>query len=231
MGLLRRLYVFTRRKYRVINKKKIILLENETLENTPFVIIADNCWGGSIYQWYERPYNTPFVGLAVYGDCYIKLLSNFDYYMSKNLVFQKTSKHPFSGRLLNYPVGLLDDVEIHFVHYKSLEEAREKWNRRRDRMLKESNKDNYFFKMCDEWQADHKLLKQFHQLPFKNKISFSHEDKEIVANYNHIKIKERHKRFKTTVPNGVKLFKVSFLYFNLTEWLLSSKIRRTTFKK
>ena len=231
MELLRKLYVFIRRKYRVFNKKKIVLLENEKLENTPFVIIADNCWGGSVYQWYDRPYNSPFVGLAIYGDCYIKLVSKFDYYMSKKLVFQNTSKYLFTGRLLNYPLGLLDDIEIHFVHYKNPEEAQEKWNRRKERMLKESNKDNYFFKMCDEWKAENEMLEKFHQLPIKNKITFAQGDKEIVSGSNHIKIKERHKRFKNTVPNGVKLFKISFLYFDLTEWLLSSKMKRTTFRK
>ena len=70
------------RKIRVFQKKEIVKKEQELLKNKDFVIISDNCWGGAVYQWYDRPYNSPFVGLGIYGECYIKLLSNFDYYMN-----------------------------------------------------------------------------------------------------------------------------------------------------
>lgn len=45
----------------------------------------------------------------------------------------------------NYPVAKLDDVTIHFVHYKTEQEAREKWNRRKERV----NYDNLFFVTVD----------------------------------------------------------------------------------
>lgn len=94
----------------------------ELLSNKNFVIISNNCWGGSLYRWYNRSYNSPFVGLFLYGPCYIKLLSNFDSYIKKELNFIKTSS--YKDRKKDYPVALLGDIEIHFTHYKSEEKAK-----------------------------------------------------------------------------------------------------------
>ncbi len=105
-------------------KKKELrrLLHNE------FVIISNNCWGGQVYQWFQKPYQTPFVGLFLYGPCYMKFLRDIDYYLASELVFIQASK--YKKRPKTYPIGVLDDIEIHFTHYKSEEEALEKWMRR-----------------------------------------------------------------------------------------------------
>lgn len=39
-------------------------------------------------------------------------------------IYPKTKKHW-------YPIGKLDDIEVHFSHYDSQEEAMEKWTRRK----------------------------------------------------------------------------------------------------
>ena len=232
MSLFRSLFVFVKRKSRVYSKKRIISLEKELLKNKKFVIISDNCWGGAVYQWYERPYNTPFVGMAIHGECYIKLLSNFNYYMSQKLVFKPhtETKHKTISDKNYHPMGLLDDVEIHFTHFKTEEEAKLKWERRTERMLMEKDLNNYYFKLCDTKGADQSMFEKFYELPFKNKISFIQKDKKFSNIESQIGIFERHRINKSNVPNGVKLFKISFLYFDLTEWLLNKKVVRTRFK-
>lgn len=215
----RKLSVFIRRKLRdkfknIFSKKDIELLKDQN-----FVIICDNCWGGSLYQWYKRPYNSPFVGIRIYADCYLKLLANFDFYIKQSLTFINKSKYP--ERKITYPLALLDDIEVHFTHYKDEEEARTKWERRTERMLEETNRDNYFYKICTAVSANDDDIKKFHELPFKNKISFSlNEINTIKTNY-HIKVLERHKKDKTKPPNGKKLFKLTFLYFDVSKWLLN----------
>ena len=119
----------------------------------------------------------------------------------------------------HYPVGKLDDVEIHFLHYKDEEEAVSKWERRKKRMLTETNKDYYFFKICDLDGGTEETITKFHELPFKNKLSFSIHSFSLSENKNHIKVKESYKNNGLTVPNGVKLFKLTFLYFDITKWL------------
>lgn len=225
MILFRKIYVFIRRKHRVYFKKFILKKEKELLKNTKFVIVADDCWGAAVYQWYEQSYNSPFAGVGIYGNCYIKLLSDFDNYMQKELKFVSETK--YTDRALTYPMALLGDVELHFTHYKTSEDAGTKWMRRTQRMLELTNKDNYYFKMSDVWGASKKNYEAFHRLPFKNKISYIQNDKKKLELDNHIGILERHKDNRTIVPNGVKLFKISFLYFDLTNWLLNKKVIRT----
>jgi len=233
MNFIRNLNTYFLRKIRVFQKKEIVKKEQELLKNKDFVIISDNCWGGAVYQWYDRPYNSPFVGLGIYGECYIKLLSNFDYYMNLELKFkpQEESIHSYQFKTSFYPMGVLEDVEIHFVHYKTSKEAKEKWTKRKNRMLEIQDKDNYFFKICDDWKANDEQINAFHNLPFKNKVSFVPNNKKTIDSPFQIAVYERHKKNKISVPNGLGLFKITFLYFNLTEWLISSKIYRTIYKR
>ena len=140
------------------------------LNNNNFVIISNNCWGAEIYNSVNRKYNTPFVGLFVYGPCYIKLLENFEFYMSQELKFRENSIYQIIKP--NYPVGYLIDIEIHFLHYDSEIDAKEKWYRRIKRMNQVLDKNNYYFKMCDRDRTDKEIIDRFHNLPFKNKISF-----------------------------------------------------------
>ncbi|HEY9220209.1 MAG TPA: DUF1919 domain-containing protein [Lutibacter sp.] len=209
--MIRKINVFIRRKFRRIFRDQLCKKDILLLKNKKFVIIANNCWGGEVYSWFKRPYNSPFVGLYLHGPCFVKLLSNFSHYMSQELKFVNSTE--YSAIVPNYPVALLDDVEIHFLHYKSENEAREKWTRRTSRMLEESNLDNYFFKICDLNGGCENVLKKFHNLPFRNKVSFGVKNYASLINKNHIKIKESGKNKGLHVPNGVKLFKLTFLYF------------------
>lgn len=215
--MFRKLYVFFSRKFRQQLKGYYSGKDIEIIKDKEFVLISNNCWGGSAYQWYKKPYNTPFVGLFIYGPCYLKLLKNFENYMSQSLTFISKSKYPSNGK--SYPIGLLDDIEIHFEHFKSNEEAKEKWERRTARMLEVTDINNYFFKICDRELATKSDLIEFYKLPFKNKISFSIHDYEELKGYNHIKVLERDKKHEC-VPNGKKLYELTYLYFDLNKWLI-----------
>lgn len=216
--IFRKLVVFIRRKYRVFNKKKYSKRDIELLKNKKFVIVCDNCWAGSVYQWLQRPYNSPFISIGFYGDCYIKLLSNFDHYMSLPLNFVTESK--YKNRNITYPLALLGDIELHFTHYKTEKEAQTKWTRRTARMLAETtNKDDYIFMMSDAWYAKEHNFADFGKLPYKNKISFSNHKFEHLNLKNHYEVLEIDKNFKDRVPNGVKLFKIMFMYVDFYKWM------------
>lgn len=209
---------FLKRKFRDLFKKYLSTNDIKDLGNKNFVIISNNCWGAEVYQWYKRPYNSPFIGLLLYGSCYLKLLSNFDFYMNQKLEFLNKSKYP--AALLRdqvYPIAKLFDIEIHFIHYHSEKIAKEKWERRTARMLEEKNINNYYFKMCDR-EGNDEFLEEFHKLSYKNKISYGLKDLSLTKNKNHIVIKEKEKNGKYIV-NGKKLYKITFHYFDLHKWL------------
>lgn len=164
-------------KYLILNYNK-----RKNLKNKDFTIISDNCWGGFIYQYLGLPFNTPFIGLFIFAPDYIKLLNNLKYYLDLNLEFIKESK--FKETLIKYgtegtyPIGILGDVEIHFLHYKTEEEARSKWNTRRTRI----NWDNLFIKFSDANLCTRDHIEAFDKLPYKNKIMFTNKNYNLDSN-------------------------------------------------
>jgi len=215
--MIRKLIVFIRRKFRDSFKNYLSGGDIKDIGNKNFVVISNNCWGTEVYQWYKRPYNSPFIGLFIYGPCYLKLLSNFDHYMNQRLEFISTSKYPGPHRAWTYPIAKLDDIEIHFSHYESEAISREKWERRTARMLEEKNMNNYYFKICDRDRND-EFIEEFHRLPYKNKISYALRDIDSLKDRNHLKMNEKDKNGNYVI-NGKKLYKLTFLYFNLHKWL------------
>jgi uncharacterized protein (DUF1919 family) len=159
----------------------------------------------------------------------MKLLANFDDYMKLDMDFIPVSKYPESKN--KYPIGLLNDVEIHFQHYETEVEAKEKWNRRKARMLENTDKDNYFFMVCDRRRINAEDLTRFHELPFKNIVSFAFYDLPEVTVVNHIKFFTSKRNKTNKIPNGKKRFKLTFLYFDVVHWLNSGAILRTRFKR
>jgi uncharacterized protein (DUF1919 family) len=143
------------------------------LKNPDFCIVANNCWGSRIYQELDFRYNTPFVGLFIYSPCFIRLLSDLIKFLSQRIIFIDQSKYPTVKEQLRtrkYPIGLLGgEVEIHFLHYKSSEEAEEKWQSRSERM----NFNNLFIAFNDRDLFEPELLMKFEEMPFKNKVFFT----------------------------------------------------------
>ena len=105
------------------------LLMRRRLCNFNFAIVSNNCWAGRLYQDLGLTYTTPFVGLFLYADDFIRLLTNFNSINLTSLRFTDFTRYDFSRnyRKINnadYPIGLIaGDIEIHFLHYHSREEA------------------------------------------------------------------------------------------------------------
>lgn len=62
-------------------------------------------------------------------------------------------------------MALLGDIELHFNHYKSFEEAEQKWYERKQRM----NEERLFVEMQTDSEE---LAERFDKLPFKQKVVF-----------------------------------------------------------
>ena len=141
------------------------------IKSRDFTIISNNCWAGKVYQYLDMPYLSPTVGLYFFADDYLKFVRKLRYYLSLDLQFIPVQESKHCSELIErkqekIPIGVLDDVEIIFRHYKTEQEAREKWERRKSRI----NWNNIFIKFSrmDGCTEDH--LMRFDNLPFHNKI-------------------------------------------------------------
>ena len=135
------------------------------LERLDFTIISNNCVGGLIYKQLGFQYRTPFVGLFILPDDYYKLTKDFRYYMEQELVFEEELISS-SWTHEVYPLGHLGDIDIHFLHYSSIEEARTKWEKRKKRI----NWDNLYFKFDNKDSASEEILNKMDNLPYSNKL-------------------------------------------------------------
>jgi uncharacterized protein (DUF1919 family) len=162
---------------RNIEKKIKGKLGRLRLKQTDFTIISNNCWGTFIYKKFDLPYQSPFVNLLIFAEDYIRMLENFSPNLFNGIYFipHKESKHiielterKYLG--LEYPIGVIgDEIEIHFLHYKSENEAKQKWEER----IKRINYDKLLFKFSDSEICSDDLIYRFERLAYKNKICFT----------------------------------------------------------
>lgn len=142
-----------------------------SIKNRDFSIISNNCWAGRVYQYLDMPYLSPTAGLYFFAPDYIKFVSDLHHYLDTPLRFISPEESKYYEEIkrrnqTDKPIGVLDDVEIVFLHYKSPEEAEEKWNRRKQRV----NFNNIILKFSRMDLCTDNEIKQFDSLAFKNKF-------------------------------------------------------------
>lgn len=163
-----------------INEKKLSRIRGKKLKNKDFTMISNNCFAGWVYRIYNLPYLTPTVGLFIMPKDYIKFVNNLKHYMCIKLEFIKPEESKYKEdisardeRFGKYPIGLLEDIEIHFLHYKTKEEAEEKWERRKKRI----NWNNIIIKFSEQNGATKEDIENFCNIKeYVNKICFVARD-------------------------------------------------------
>lgn len=142
-----------------------------SIKNKDFSIISNNCWAGRAYQYLDMPYLSPTAGLYFFAPDYIKFVSDLRRYLATPLRFINPEESKYYEELkkrnqIDKPIGIIDDVEIVFLHYKTKEEAEEKWNRRKERV----NFDHIILKFSRMDLCTEKEIEEFDKLPFESKF-------------------------------------------------------------
>lgn len=152
--------------YKIIELRRNIFkkIYSLGLKNKNFSVIASNCNGGVITNDLGIRFNTPTVNLFFYPDDFLKLLLNLEENLKYEVVKYKDNKY-------NYPIGDLNGIKIHFMHYKTFDEAKFKWDERKKRI----NFNNLFIMFIDRDGCTYEQIKQFDSLPYKNKVIFTHK--------------------------------------------------------
>ena len=140
-----------RRKHRLVNKD--------------FTVIASNCSGMFMYYDMGMQYLTPTVNLSIEMKDFVKMVRNLKWYMGQKLVKVDVKE----GMC---PVGMLGDVKIDFIHYDSFEEGVYKWEERKGRI----NWNNLFIVGSEKDGCTYETIREFEELPYKNKVIFTHRE-------------------------------------------------------
>lgn len=144
-----------------------------------FTIFSNNCWGGRIYDMFGLMYTSPTIGLRIDQVDYVRFLSKLDYYLSITPVLQSTQKNLDTNK--NEYIALIDDIKVVFIHYKSGQDAIDKWERRKKRIVK----DNIIVKLSysnRDSENDRFIIETFSNLPYKKIFLTTNE--EYRNNYN-----------------------------------------------
>ena len=149
-------------------------IKKNKLKVDDFTIISNNCFGGVFYRNNHLQYNSPTCGLAMMADDYIKFIYNMKHYLEIdeireiNIEESKYKDHLMKTKYAGV-IGKLDDIELMFVHYGTIREAEEKWNRRKKRI----NYERIIYKFNDQNLCKYSNLKAFDDFKAKNKICFT----------------------------------------------------------
>ena len=143
-------------------QKRINEKNRRRLRNTNPTIVASNCTGGFLYHWLGLEFRSPFINLYMTPDDFLTALENFDEFINTPIVESDDNRW-------NYPVGIgAFDTKIHFMHYKTFEDAIEAWERRKKRIDK-----NNMCVILSNWGGCVAQLARFERLPFVSKVVFT----------------------------------------------------------
>lgn len=112
-------------------------------------------------------YESPTIGILIPPDDYNKFIANLDYYLAKEVEMLnfEDARHQELFNLLktkhgDLVYGKIKDIEICFLHYKTFNIAKDKWDRR----IKRMSKNHIIFKNNDNnlmAEEDYKIWNEF----------------------------------------------------------------------
>lgn len=149
------------------------------LKNTRPTIIACNCIGTLIYHNLGLKFYSPTINLFFSKKDFIIFVKDLSGFLHSELMEVEDPS-------TSYPVGKLEyngnSIRIDFVHYKTFEEAKYKWDERKERV---NYSDIYVIQMiADDLTEDD--ISDFENLPYKNKMLITNKNitnsKNIVTN-------------------------------------------------
>jgi len=215
--LLKKIYYKSRNIKNIFLKKIYAFYAKTTLKKINFSIICNNCYAGHLYEALNEPYNTPTVGLFFFAEDYINFIENIEICLTTELEFITTSKYKEceeEHNKLKYPIGLLlNKIEVHFLHYTSQKEAKEKWDRRKKRV----NLNKLLIIMNDQNNYKESLHSKFKTINEK-KVFLSAKksnDKEVVWVKNY--------KNKNNVGDMYNEWAKCLPYFNLVKWVKNNQ--------
>ena len=184
-----------------------------TLCNTDFTIISNDCTAGCVYKDLKVRTNTVTRNFYFNADDYIKFCQNLDFYLS---LVPEQYKGEYQDEGSQYLMASLGDLKLFLVHIPSIEDAQKEWKRRRERI----NKNNIFFLMNDRNFCTEKQIKEFDELPYKNKICFTHIPYNQYKSTFYITGSEK-KPFLDPITNYVHFWWIKRYYdqFDFVDWL------------
>lgn len=150
-------------------------------------IISNNCSGGYLYMDMGIQYTSPTMWTQILYEEYPKFCKNLKHYMECEVKEYKDFSEVHRKQIINnigmmpdFPCGLIDDVVILFRHYSTFEQAKEKWNKRKQRI----DYEHLIYMFVVETDKYNNESIEFGNLNLKNSVLFT-RDFEVAVPIEH----------------------------------------------
>lgn len=156
-----------------IRSKVVVPKKRRGLKKCDVSILCNNCTGGFILHDLGLRFDSPTINMFFHSLDFFDFIEHFDYYIKQPLV--QIDNPRYDDDAPDYPVAILSggdtlrDLELHFLHYKTFEEADEKWRLRKSRLHPESLYVMWTFMGMEQ---DEEIYERAVNLPAKNKVFF-----------------------------------------------------------
>jgi len=167
----------------IFRYKDILYLKEELTPSTKAhcSVLSMNCFGGHIYQDINIPYESPTAGLFFFADDFCSILEDISI-LKRNIVFVPKSKWKLANEKMPtrehpYPIGVFEgtDIEIHFLHYYTEQDALDKWHRR----MKRFNFDRFIAIGFQQNECTKETIERFEKIDIPNKVFFTNWDMKL----------------------------------------------------
>jgi len=209
-----------------------VLIRRRKLHNHDFSILCNRCIGGVMTHAVGERFRSPTVNLIIDDEAFLFFCEHVKEYAGAPV----TAPNEEESRLLpkvRFPVGVLrgedrdlPDIPLFFMHFKTLEDAIEKWDRRYRRI----NYEQICIMMDCKMHATEEFLDRFEKLPFERKVIFSHREDPNRWPHNfrfsfYTKEKHRDGVLYRKTYRGLREAQ-AFEEFDYIQWLNDGSVRR-----
>lgn len=137
-------------KFNVLANRMKVRKTVKRFHKQELTVISQNCIGGVLSHDLKLPFCSPTVNLFIPAADFIRFVNNLEHYLNAELKVMWGKE---------YPLGMVEDVHIHFVHYDNCRQALEAWERRRKRadlskvLVLSTDRDGFDETLFEQWKA------------------------------------------------------------------------------
>ncbi len=115
-----------------------------------------------MYHNLNQRFNSPTINLAIGASDFDRFVKNLKGYVDAELIESQEKK--------KYPIGELtydgNTIKVHFIHYETFAEAKEKWDQRKERI----NYSNLYIVQHAPFRINKDFFEDFMSIPYKHKL-------------------------------------------------------------
>lgn len=177
-----------------LEKKRIKIIRNRSYVNNDVTILSNCCIGGAMYHDLGLQFLSPTINLYFDHHCFIDYVRHLKEYSLKGKLVDSKEKEAKNGAPIAFLICEgLPKIKIHFLHYNSFEEAKEKWETRSERI----NYNKIFLVIEAKDNHEHSLIDEYASLPYK-KIIFTNLESEVGRSVLHMGFYDKHPKGNIT---------------------------------